>query len=41
MLSASTVIKYSVSLRSAQALCAASEPSTPCTRFAHGTFFLR
>ena len=36
MLSASTVTKYSVSLNLAQALCAASLPLTPCTRFAQG-----
>ena len=38
MLSPSTVINLSVSDNSAQALCAASDPLTPCTRLAHGTF---
>ena len=37
MLSASTVITQSVSLLAAAALCAASLPLTPCTRFAHGS----
>ena len=37
ILSPSTVINLSVSDKFAHALCAASEPSTPCTRFAQGT----
>ncbi len=33
-------MNLSVSLLLAQALCAASEPSTPSTHFAHGTLLL-
>ena len=40
-MSPSTVINLSVSDASAQALCAASNPYTPWTLFAQGTFFLR
>ncbi|SVC71565.1 uncharacterized protein METZ01_LOCUS324419 [marine metagenome] len=39
MLSPSTVIKRSVSDWFAHSLCAASNPLTPCTRFAQGTLF--
>ena len=38
MLSPSTEINLSVSLCLAHSLCAASDPSTPCTRLAHGHF---